>query len=303
MNPTLRISKVIRTLGLMGIMLALAGLVANTPSASAGRIKPADSRVVVYPIFPSTETQATAAIMVYDSNGYPVAKGTASNEESFVATLAPGGYTVSVFADGYADYNEIVKLDGGQSVTVKAPLSATAPVPMMAYGQVVVRAIFPPTAGDATSADVVISDMDGTAISKGTADSQSDFTVDLAPGTYRVTLYAQGYNDYNEDIEVASSDTVTVKAALTPLVLDGTIVVTVIVPPTNLEYGPAEVRIRDENNNLVADGIVDRDQNFVATLAPGRYTITASAQGYNEYTEAVEVISGETAAIEAFLTR
>ncbi len=214
MNVTLRIGKVIRTLGLMGIMLALAGFMAHASSASAGRMKQADSTIMVYPIFPSSvDETTTAAVMIYDSNGYPVAKGTATGKESYAATLAPGGYTVSVFAEGFSDYTEVVKLGGGENFTVMAPLTALV------------------------------------------------------------------------------------------VMLDGTVAVKVIVPGTNLEYGSAEVRIRDENNNLVAEGTVDREQNFVATLAPGIYIVTASAQGYNEYSEAVEVTSAEIVSVTAYLTR
>ena len=218
MNVTLRIAKVIRTLGLMGIMLALAGFMAHAPSASAGRMNPADSRVVVYPIFPaSADEAATAAVMVYDSNGFPVAKGTATSKESYVATLAPGGYTVSVFAEGFSDYTEVIKVDGGQTFTVKALLSLMAPDPVIADGEVVVHVMFPPTTGDAATAQVIISDTEGHAFAKGTATSDSNFTAYLAPGMYQVSVYAQGYNDYNEVVEISSANTVTVKAALTPV--------------------------------------------------------------------------------------
>jgi hypothetical protein len=131
MNVISNISKVIRTLGIMGIMLALAGFaVSSAPSASASSVRPVASKgnVAVYAIFPPTVKDTSyAQVVIWDQNGDVVGKGIVTSRNSYVVSLAPGIYKVSVTADGYKAYGELIEVVRSQTTTIKAPLYSEQP--------------------------------------------------------------------------------------------------------------------------------------------------------------------------------
>jgi hypothetical protein len=120
MNGTLRLGKVIRTLGLMGIMMALAGMMAYAPSASAGSSAPALSTVIVNVVFPDTGSDSNSAeVSIADPQGNSVAYGTTDSAGRFVAKVAPGNYKLTVHARGYSEHIETFRVGRTGTVTLK----------------------------------------------------------------------------------------------------------------------------------------------------------------------------------------
>src|SRR4051794_23228688 len=99
MNAIRNFGKVIRTLGLMGLMMAIAGLLAtNVHQASANGIEPTKplGKVAVWAAFdpaPPPTASFRATVSISDVKGNVVAKGTVNNTAtSFVARLSEGVY-------------------------------------------------------------------------------------------------------------------------------------------------------------------------------------------------------------------
>ncbi len=126
MNLISNIGKVIRTLGVMGIMLALAGFMAT--SASAARFRPQEDTGTLavhvnFAIASGTEG-SVAAVVVHDQAGNIVAEASIDSETIFVTALAPGAYEVTLDAQAYASHTEKVMIISGQTSSVSATLEA-----------------------------------------------------------------------------------------------------------------------------------------------------------------------------------
>jgi len=128
MNVISNLSKVIRTLGVMGIMLALAGLaVSSAPSVSAARFSPKaeTGTLTVHVDFATGDPETNvAAVTVSDQDGNIVAEATIDSETIFVTALAPGAYMVSIDAQAYTSHNEKVMITSDQTSSVSATLEA-----------------------------------------------------------------------------------------------------------------------------------------------------------------------------------
>ena len=129
MNLTVKISKVIRTLGIMGIMMALAGFMAGT-SAQAASATSVTPRVVQgkLNVFAIVDNSANAIpvikVAVVDRNANIVASGYAARDGSFGAKLAPGSYKVNITSPGFKPYSQVVSVTSDATTTVKAALEA-----------------------------------------------------------------------------------------------------------------------------------------------------------------------------------
>jgi len=128
MNVTAHINKAIKTLGLMGIMMALAGFLAtSTAPASADKlsnIQPLSSgQVVVYADALSSSTDIVAMeVVVTDVRGNSVTKGVIYGSGKLSAQLPTGDYKVSVSAKGYNTYGEAFKIEPNGTTIVKTVL-------------------------------------------------------------------------------------------------------------------------------------------------------------------------------------
>jgi hypothetical protein len=128
-------NKVVKTLGLLGIMLSLAGAFAVAPSASASTLDnsagtstlaafqtPAPTgKLGVYAINTLTgATVAGAEVVVVDlTTGQSIVKGLTRTDGSFSAELPEGGYKVGIFAKGFKQHSEYVKVSAGKATITK----------------------------------------------------------------------------------------------------------------------------------------------------------------------------------------
>ncbi|HKP54714.1 MAG TPA: carboxypeptidase-like regulatory domain-containing protein [Chloroflexia bacterium] len=127
MNLISNIGKAIRTLGVMGIMLALAGFTASAaPSASASSIVTGDAGVLsVYVQFnPSVMDTNIADVVVQNARGVVVAKGKTTIDGSYAVKLLPGTYKVTVSANGFKSYTQSVTINSSQTSEMKVALES-----------------------------------------------------------------------------------------------------------------------------------------------------------------------------------
>ena len=131
MNLISNIGKAIRTLGVMGIMLALAGFaVSSAPSASAATPRVGAGTLAVSVDFGYTAADNNvASVTVLNQDGKIVSQGTVDSETIFVTKLPAGAYIVSVEAKAFKSYSTKVMITSGQTSSVKATLEADKGVP------------------------------------------------------------------------------------------------------------------------------------------------------------------------------
>ncbi|MFL5735252.1 MAG: carboxypeptidase regulatory-like domain-containing protein [Chloroflexia bacterium] len=144
-NLIMKASKVIKVLGVFGIMLSLAGALAVAPSASAATLTTGtaggnsigayapqpDGKLGVYAI----DTVKGAAIpgaqvVVINQAGQSVAKGLTNANGFFSTSLPAGTYKVAIFAKGYKQQSEAVEAKAGETTITKIgvePVNTPAP--------------------------------------------------------------------------------------------------------------------------------------------------------------------------------
>jgi Carboxypeptidase regulatory-like domain len=120
--------KVIKTLGLLGIMLSLAGALAAAPPASAsslagspGGYLPLPGKLGVYAINTVTGSAVAGAdVVIVDLvTGQSIIKGLTRADGSYSTALPEGSYKVAIFAKGYKQQSELVKVTSRQTTITK----------------------------------------------------------------------------------------------------------------------------------------------------------------------------------------
>ncbi|MFC7058808.1 carboxypeptidase regulatory-like domain-containing protein [Halovenus salina] len=139
----------------------------------------------------------------------------ATTNSDGVATfsLTDGEYTVTVDADGFESASETVTVDGQTGVTVTLePDSDGPPAEANQLTIDVVDSDGSPVEG----AEIAVGDASATTGADGTA------TVEVADGTYTITVDADGFETTEQEIDIQSDETVTIELAETPGEDDGT---------------------------------------------------------------------------------
>jgi uncharacterized membrane protein len=241
MKVTTHFGKVLKTLGLMGIMMALAGLLVQAPAASAAsasaskfRTVAAPGKLSVYVAIPTTADKLpTIYVAVMDSKGNVVAKGTADSNNSYSTALAPDVYKVQVDAEGYKSSAVETKVASGQASAVKVALESNAPAPAPEPVPVATAVVAQPESGKllvqisddrmgatVPSATVIIYDAKGNGVVKGSTDNAGNFGTVLEAGSYKLQVTADGYRDYSQAIEIVSGQMTEAKVSLSSAAAD-----------------------------------------------------------------------------------
>ncbi len=251
---------------------ALTKIITNETGTIAGMVTDAVSHS---PIVGATVT-ADGKTATTDTNG------------NYSITIAPGTYNVTASA---ANYNSSTPA----SVTVMANATTTQ---NFALTKIV------PTengtiAGKVTnvSSGLPISGATVTADGKtATTDTSGNYSITIAPGTYNVTASAAGYQSSTPaSVTVMANATTTQNFALTKIVAgNGTIAGTVTNASSGLPISGATV---------TADGkmaTTDASGNYSIIIAPGTYTVTASAAGYENKTVTGVMVTANTTTTQNF---
>ncbi len=192
---------------------------------------------------------------------------TSSGGWAKITTLAPGRHSLRVAAEGYADFEQAVELKAGQVVTVSAVLERPkfSPATLIIESRPARAAVY----------------VDGKLIG-GTGAEGKFRSADLAPGTHRVRVSAEGYADFEQSVELVAARAVTVTALLEPAKPSTAGLV--------LEAIPRGASV------TVDDRLVDKSSpggNLnIQDIPPGRHRVRVTAEGYAPFEQTIEISAG-----------
>jgi len=110
--------------------------------------------------------------------------------------------------------------------------------------------------------------------------------VDVPAGSYTLNVYAEGFYDYSQSIEVIFNENAVVDVVLLTRGISGTVVDS----STKLAIEGATVNVELVGDTYSSFAITDTEGSFSITQLPvGNYELTVSADYYNPYLHAVEI--------------
>jgi hypothetical protein len=95
---------------------------------------------------------------------------------------------------------------------VGASLSDPAPAPVL--GKLNLLAVDAAKGASVSGATVVVYDANAVVVTKALTDANGSFATYLAPGTYKVKIFANGYKEFATVITITADQATTVKAGL-----------------------------------------------------------------------------------------
>ncbi len=193
-----------------------------------------------------------------------------------ISGLAPGTYTATATASGYASQSASVTLTAGNTTTQNFVL---APNPGTITGTVTDAGTGAPIAGATVSYSGGSTSTDG---------SGAYTLANVAEGSYSVTASATGYASQSRTVTLGPGATATQNFALTRP--NGAITGTVTSAASGSPIGGATVSYSGGSTTTNGSG-----QYTLSNVAPGTYSVSASAAGYSSQSQSVTVGSGQTA--------
>ncbi|GLI84555.1 hypothetical protein ANABIO32_22650 [Rossellomorea marisflavi] len=233
---------------------------------------------------------ANVQVRILDSGGSLIATVSSGvNGDYSVGNLAPGFYTVLASAPDFQTNSATVQVFPNQTSIGDVALT---PNPGSISGTVTSTIGSTPIPG----ATVSIINSSGILITSVLTDQTGAFTVTgLAPDNYTVSVIAQDFQSRSVGAVVVSGQTTPVAVQLQPF--PGSIIGTVTPEVPN-----AFVELRDSNNVFIDSFVTNPDGTFsFNNLAPGVYTVTASAPNYTSAQGGATVTSGGTAVVNLTL--
>ena len=114
------------------------------------------------------------------------------------------------------------------------------------------------------------------------------FQGSFSPGYYYVNVSAKGYSSYSDYLYLSYGNTYTVNVTLKQLVT----------------YGYLNGTIFPNDANVIANGIAISVLNghFNASLSPGTYFVSFTANGYNSIVKEVNITAGKTSTLDVSMT-
>ncbi len=210
----------------------------------------------------------TLTVLVSPANATVFIDGVRAGNGTQTVQVAPGQHTVRVAANNYLDFNQTVNVGGGANVTVRATLQ-----PIVQNG--VLQVIAP------NGAQVIVN---GSVLGTGTGE------ITVPAGQYTVRVVLNGFQDFNQTVNVQAGQTTTVRASLQPLA--GSLIVRSNVPN-------ARVFINGEEAGTVgSDGVLRLDN-----LPAGNHEVTIVAPGFRTQVQQFSIRAGSITEIFANLTR
>ena len=172
--------------------------------------------------------------------------GKAVGTTPYTGQLPAGTYSVTIQAPGYQPYSESVNLTGSRTINVTLQ-QATVQLSV--------------NASNVRGAQVLLN---------GAAVGVTPYTVQLAMGTYSVTIQAPGYLPYTESVNLTGPRTI--NATLQPATF-------------LLSVNAANVK----GAQVLVNGSVVGTTPFDGNLAAGNYAVTIQAPGYFPYNENIQL--------------
>ena len=122
----------------------------------------------------------------------------------------------------------------------------------------------------------------------GLTDSNGNFALIVAPGSYTVTVTAAGYNTASQPVSVKSGQRQTLSFKLTSSTATGSVAGNV---SDGLTGSPIAGAIVTVSNGLTTVSDLNGNYSFPAVLS-GSYTVTVSAIGYVSQSQVISVKPG-----------
>ena len=184
--------------------------------------------------------------------------------------LPAGQYTLRVSAAGYQDFQQTVTIQNGQITRVNASLQQ-----VQVNGTLQVLA----PAGSSVT-------LDGVLIARG----NTNRVVPAGQYTVRVTL--NGFQDFQQVVNVQAGQTTTVQANLQPIANEGTLIVRSNVAGARVFINGNEVGVINANGSLTVQG-----------LPIGSHELVVIAPGFRASVQTFSINGGQTTTVTSSLAR
>ena len=123
----------IRSLALLGLLVAMIGMLAGGPIASASSntslICPTTElgKINVIALDASVDGVPSATVAIYNTNGVVVTKGITDANGNFSTYSCPGIFKVKIWAEGYKEFGQVIKVATNETTAVQAALERLSP--------------------------------------------------------------------------------------------------------------------------------------------------------------------------------
>lgn len=195
-----------------------------------------------------------------------------------IGNLASGYHNVKLQLSGYQTVTQQVLITAGQQTQISPTLVKNPP--LTKTGDISVSSNPP-------GASVYLNgDYQGVTPASGYLD-----LTDLTPGVYTILLKEPQHEDYSASITVTADQTtpvnVVLKAAVSPSSLNGTL---------SISSSPSGAQVFLDNQ------LVGITPVTLSTVKPGQYSLLLKMNGYNDYTNQVQVAAGMSTTASINLT-
>ena len=196
------------------------------------------------PTQPTQPSQYSLSISANVANADVIINGQSMGKAPYSASVQPGYYTIVVRASGYTDYSQSVTVNGATQINANLqPLASTLSI-----------------SSNVPGADILIN---------GNLVGKTPFQAQLVPGTYNVTVRAQGYTDYSQQLSVNGNSSI--NATLSPTM-------------ASLSIGS-----NVPGADVLLNGTIVGRTPFSSQVAPGTYNLIVRASGYSDYNQTLLV--------------
>jgi len=242
-----RITQIMKTFGIMALVAAFAATAFPSHSfASPARISGVDyGKAVITVVQASSLTSGGKPIVgataeLVDASGTTLSKYATDGNGQFSLAVAGGSYKVRVSAQGYETTGAYLEIKNGQTsylmIRMQSVSSSTVitPTPMPASDPAVTPTPVPSTAGKAeitvvaaqpgplgglqgvAGATLTIFDGSGLAVTKHSTDSLGQIRTELAEGSYKVSISADGYQTSSAELTIKAGQATYLTVELSP---------------------------------------------------------------------------------------
>lgn len=237
---------------------------------------------------------AGVTVSLINSLGVPVATGVTDNNGNFsFPNIKPGSYTVTAAALNFGAGSQAAIVDPGVVTAVNIGLS---PDNGSVTGQITNILTGVPIAG-ATVSIIQNNVIFGTAVTN----DQGIYQVNgLAPGKYRVEVFADNFSQNSEGVFIVSNVLSQVNLGLDPN--PGSIGGTVTAGDTGLPLSGVLITLIDQISLLFASTLTDDQGRYLfQNIAPGIYKLVFTKENFSSNEAGANVISGRQAVVDLSL--
>jgi hypothetical protein len=241
-----RIAQIMKTFGIMAILVAFAAAAFPAQSfAYPAQLGGVDYGKAVITVLAASDTIsdskpiAGATAELVNASGVTVSKHSTNSNGQFSLAAAGGSYKVRVSAPGYQLGGDYLDIKNGQTsyltirlqplttslVSGPTPVPASdplaTPVPSAGTGkaEITVVSAQPGLLGGlqgVAGATVVILDVSGAALAKQATDSFGQIRTELAEGTYKISISADGYQANSAELTIKAGQVTYLSVQLSP---------------------------------------------------------------------------------------